>query len=398
MTSYLDLSKEELIALLQKKPLSDSDNDKLNAQSSNTELLKTVLDTIDEPIYIVDLKTDEIIFSNQKTVDLFGPVVGKKCWLALQKGRNKACSFCTNKYLLDEAGQPTGTRHSTHLNLWKEKWFQCCDQAMRWHDGRMVAVKTSIDISALKSMTSSLNKLLIENKKLTQDIVISTDNERRQLSQDIHDEIGQIGTAIKLNADFLAVQSEGRSSAEVAAINEIITLSEQFLNAAKDISIRLNPRSIIMNFSINEVLQGLFDDWSARNSNITGQISFNTKIDASLPVGLKETLYRTMQEALTNITRHAAATRVNIVFSIFQKQPTKSELKTNSPSYTTGRNFIIDLTISDDGQGFPQLIDNRCLGLRYMDERVKALSGSLSRESSATGGAQIHIQLPYLLE
>jgi signal transduction histidine kinase len=396
MTSYSNLSKKELIGLLEKNTLTALNNETQSDKSSDNTLLKNVLDTIDEPIYIVDLMTEEIIFANKKIVELFGSVVGKKCWKVLQKGQSKVCNFCTNKHLLNDKNQPTGIRHSTYLNEMKKKWFQCRDQAMRWNDGRLVAVKTSVDVTALKNTTLSLSQLLEENKKLTQDIVIATDNERRQLSQDLHDEIGQIGTAIKLNADFLVTKINGVLASENEIINDIILLSEQLLNTVRNISTRLNPRSIILDSTVNEMLQSLFSDWIKRNRNVTGQIIFNAEVDFDLPLGIKETLYRVIQEALTNITRHSEATEVKATLSIYKKEQQESTLITQKIVNTLGGGYIVDLIIFDNGCGFPKTLNSRCLGLKYMNERVRSLGGSLFREKSPTGGAQIHVQLPFI--
>ena len=144
------------------------------------------------------------------------------------------------------------------------------------------------------------------------------------------------------------------------------------------------------------MLQDLFSDWNKRNRNVIGQITLNAKVDSDLPLDIKEMLYRVTQEALTNITRHSGATEVQAAFSIYKMEQQDNKLITKEFINNKGSGFIVDLVISDNGCGFPKTFNNRCLGLKYMNERVRSLGGSLYRGDSSAGGAQIHVQLPYV--
>jgi len=93
-------------------------------------LAHEILDTVDEAIYIVDLVTYEVIFSNRVHKELFGETVGKPCWEKLQIGQTGPCGFCTNSHLLDEKNEPTGVHRSLYKNTLTNCWYQCCDQAM----------------------------------------------------------------------------------------------------------------------------------------------------------------------------------------------------------------------------------------------------------------------------
>lgn len=400
MSSYSSLLKKELINLLEAR-------DRLvHAQEKNLcyknverlDLLQLVFDTIDEPIYIVDLETDKIIFANKKIEALFGPVIGEYCWERLQKGQSGPCSFCTNPKLIDKEGQPTGVHRSIYQNSFINRWFQCSDQATVWYDGRMVAIKTSVDVSVLKETALSMNRLLEQNMSLAQKIVSSIDNERRQLSQDLHDEIGQIGTAIKLNADFLLIEAKDAhfTDDQLRAVKDIVKLSEQFLATTRDISTHLNPRSMISHLTVQEMLQGLFDQWLSRNRSIKGSITFDFDLNMDLEISLKEALYRVMQEALTNISRHSRATQVSLLLSISRVRAKESEGSSGETDKNLLKENVIELTIGDNGVGFPDEINDCCLGLVYMYGRVTSLGGQLQKGVSPLGGAQIKVQLPTL--
>lgn len=402
MNSYGRLSKKELIKILESRDSALARRETTNVRQSpdfctdnespaHPSLLKTVLNTIDEPIYIVDLESDRIIFANKKVDALYGPLLGEYCWNKLQEKQSGICEICTNHYLLDKKGHPTGVHQSMCQSTLTEKWFQCSDQAFEWEDGRMVAIKTAVDVSALKEATLSMHKLLEQNKNLTKNIVLSIDNERRCLSNDLHDEIGQLGTGIRLNADFLRLQETGD---KLAAADDIIRLSQQLLNTVRNISYRLNPRSLILNLTVYEMLQRLFGEWAKRNRNIDSNIDFDFDLNLDLNIALKEMLYRVMQEALTNVSRHAKATQVSVVCSVSKKDSKKSKSTPNNKEDIQPSTHFIDLTITDNGVGFPKKQNGACLGSIYMEERVNSLSGQLNKGMAPDGGAQIHVVVP----
>jgi len=359
-------------------------------------LLQLVFDTIDEAIYMVDLESNKIIFGNKKVETLFGPAIGNYCWETLQKGQSGPCSFCTNPYLLDKNGQPTGVHQSTYQNGATEQWLQCSDQAFVWNDGRMVAIKTSVDVSKLKESALSMSLLLEQNKNLAQKIVSSIDDERLLLSQDLHDEIGQIGTAIKLNADFLLVEAESLDCSEeqLNAVKDIINLSEKFLTATQNISTHLNPRSMILHLTVREVLHSLFAEWLNRNRKTKATIVFDFNFSLNMDISSKEVLYRVLQEALTNISRHSKANEVSVVCSISTTRTKELEDSSDETNENLTKENIFVLTIGDNGVGFTSDFNDSCLGLVYMRSRVTSLGGQLQKGISPLGGAQIKVQLP----
>ena len=75
-------------------------------RASHGQLVAT-LDTLDAIVYVADMETHKTLFVNQYALNIFGNVVGKTCWQALQAGQSGPCAFCTNPRLLDAAGEPT---------------------------------------------------------------------------------------------------------------------------------------------------------------------------------------------------------------------------------------------------------------------------------------------------
>ena len=355
------------------------------------DLLRTVLDTIDEPIYIVEIATSIIMLANKKTKQLFGSVEGKCCWEKLQKQQPTVCNFCTNPSLLNEHLLPNGVHKNIYKNKLVNTWYQCNDQALEWIDGTMVAIKTAVDIGQLIDLTEELDSLLTKNKIAKQEFVSLIEKERRQLSHDLHDEMGQIATAIKLNAGYLSGDHDTKSDQHHAAITDIEELSASMLGIIRNVSNRLNPRNFIGVLSIPDMLQALFYDWTSRNIQLKGNIYFEGRYDVDVNIDLKQTLYRICQEALTNITKHAKATQVDVNYRIYRKDTTNL-VKFHEPPHT----HIIELDIQDNGVGFNKQINEPSLGLKFMSERIQLHNGLLlTGFSDKLNGAKLLVQFPY---
>jgi len=395
MTIYSKLSKSELITIIEgyekahrEYPIEIKDT---SPRKFAIELLQTVLDTIDEPIYIVEIATSIIILANKKTRQLFGSVEGERCWEKLQKQQSTICHFCTNPSLLNEHKRANGVHKSTYKNNLIGTWYQCNDQALEWIDGTMVAIKTSVDVGQLKSLTEELNTLLNKNKTAKQEFVSLIEKERRQLSHDLHDEMGQIATAINLNAGYLSGDHDTQSDQHHAAITDIEELSASMLGIIRNVSNRLNPRNFNGVLSIPNILQALFDDWVSRNIQLKGRITFEGRSDIDVDIDLKQTLYRICQEALTNITKHAKATQVDISYRIYKKD-TANLIAFNGSLHT----HIIELDIQDNGVGFNKQTNEPGLGLKYMSERIQLHNGLLLTDfSDKLNGAKLLVQFPY---
>jgi len=402
MNNYSELSKKELVSLVEEyeanhtRLITANVGSSMRSEAFALNLLQLVLDTFDEMVYIVDLTSSIIILANKKTEELFGSVVGVRCWEKLQKGRTGVCDFCTNPKLLNSYKQPIGVCKTTLRSNVTNSWYQCSDQAFEWLDGSMVAIKTAVDVSELKDTTAKLDQQLKKNKLAMQEIVLLVEKERRQLSHDLHDEMGQIATAINLNAGYLKNSQSIESSLHLAAIEDIEQLATGMLYTIRGASNRLNPRTYIQLLTVPDMLQGLFDEWSSRNPKVHGEIYFKVANTFDLNIELKETLYRLCQEALTNISKHANASRVEITYRLSEKLEVGGVGVMDDKFLNIDYNHLVELEILDNGIGFLEQYNKDSLGLKYMSERVQLHDGILYVEACAMlGGVKILAQFPY---
>ncbi len=118
----------------------------------------TVLDSIEAIIYVADMKTHEILFMNKNMIETFGgDFTGKRCWEVL-KGESGPCQNCTNRFLIDDNGQPAGVFAWQGENPVSGKWYMNRDRAIEWIDGRMVRLQIAIDVTDYKKMEDALRK------------------------------------------------------------------------------------------------------------------------------------------------------------------------------------------------------------------------------------------------
>lgn len=202
------------------------------------------------------------------------------------------------------------------------------------------------------------------------------ENERKRLSRELHDEIGQTLTALRIEISRAqAAWKTGLPETE-ERLQEAHLLAEKTVKTVRDISVLLRP-SLLDDLGLGPALQWQAEDFS-RRSGI--RCSFSEEgIRDDLNDEHKTCVYRVVQEALNNCEKHAGATYVRLAIS------------------QTGQNLTVQM--EDNGRGFQ--IDksgtpagSKGLGLLGMRERVSALGGLLKLESAKDQGTRLFVSLP----
>ncbi len=200
-------------------------------------------------------------------------------------------------------------------------------------------------------------------------VVAAQEVERRRLARELHDGTGQALTSILLglNAVEHADSLEGVHRS-VAPLRDLVVAT---LQDVRRLAVELRPKALD-DFGLGPALRRLGE--SVRETNGL-EVQVEERLGAArFPAELETAVYRIVQEALSNVLRHAAAERVSIV--------------------ATRRERSISLVIEDDGQGFDTAAGADGMGLAGMRERVNLLDGQLSLESSAGEGTTIVVDLP----
>ncbi len=202
-----------------------------------------------------------------------------------------------------------------------------------------------------------------------QRILGGQEQERRRLSRELHDETGQALTSILLGLKSLGeARDTDRFAAALADLRELVTVT---LQDVRRLAVELRPKALD-DFGLAPALDRLI-------SNFEEQTGIDTQLEARLPEDrlpseVETVLYRVVQEALTNIVKHAQAQHVSVVL---QTRPGK-----------------VTAVIEDDGRGFlANEEEGDGLGLIGMRERAGLVDGRLEIESS-TSGTTIVVEVP----
>ena len=214
-----------------------------------------------------------------------------------------------------------------------------------------------------------------ELERLSARLVDAQEEERRTLARELHDEVGQALTAIKMDVGVAARSAVIEPRAR-AALEEARAIAETTLHSVRDLSQLLHP-SMLDDFGLPEALASYLRSFSKR-TGIRAQF-VHDGLDRRLPADVEVCIYRIVQEALTNVARHSGALSCSV------------NLRRGNDAVT--------LIIEDTGRGIAGDADRlgaarRGLGLIGMRERAQALAGRFVIENRREGGARITVLLP----
>ena len=246
--------------------------------------------------------------------------------------------------------------------------------SLSWFGWRRVC-EARVELAHRAALEKQLAETLTENRRLSLSHVQVQEDERKQLARELHDEMGQHLNAIKIDAVSIRDWSVGKSEDIYGAVLSIIEVTNHVQNTLRDMLRRLRPAGLD-ELGLTAALEHLLAQWQVRNPQTRATLEVD-EADAAID-GLKEnesmTCYRLVQEALTNVARHAQARNVVIRFARQGDQ--------------------LALNVSDDGAGAPHIANTKGLGLVGMRERVEALGGGIAIESAAGEGFRIRAVIP----
>lgn len=130
-----------------------------------SESFLQVLDGLDALVYVIDMKTYEIVFINKYGQNIWGDINGTICWQTIQRGQAGPCEFCTNSKIVGPDGKPAEGIVWEFKNTVTERWFDCRDRAIYWPDGRIVRMEIATDITERKKNEQLLKQTLEKLRK-----------------------------------------------------------------------------------------------------------------------------------------------------------------------------------------------------------------------------------------
>jgi two-component system sensor histidine kinase UhpB len=222
-------------------------------------------------------------------------------------------------------------------------------------------------------LAQALENLSADNRELIQKLIDVQDDERRTIAHELHDEIGPHLFALRANATVLQANLRQQGAEKQATLAGALCAQVEALQGQNKRILRKLWPAALEDLGLTEALRILVQGFEATQPKVAIAMSLPDNLDACGPRE-KLALYRLAQEALTNVFRHARATRVDI--DLAYDRPTE-----------------IHARISDDGIGIAEGAQPG-LGLTGMRERVRSLGGRFAFANSPGGGALIQAFIP----
>lgn len=237
-------------------------------------------------------------------------------------------------------------------------------------------VGAMVDITTIKQAEAEVIESQKALRKLTTHLQTVREEERADIAREIHDELGQQLTALKMDVNWLNKKMNEADEEALLRIKQILAAIDETVKTVRKIASELRP-GILDDLGLVAALE-----WqSAEFEKRTGiKVNFATNIpDVKCDRKQCTAMFRLFQESLTNVARHAQATLVQAKLLVQNNQ--------------------VEMTISDNGKGFSldEANERSTLGLMGMKERVLALQGSFIIDTQIGKGTTIAVKIPLLV-
>lgn len=327
-----------------------------------SEYLETILESLDVYIRVVNPKC-AVEYENLPLKKRFGDGVGKPCYLIWQKDR--PCDICTSERAIEMNRVQRKEEISPGGQI-----YSLTSVPLKTRDDRWVAVEMIYDITRLKRSE-------YEIRYLASRILSVQEDERKRISRELHDETGQALTAIKINLKMIESNftKDGHDAKKIIAdTKKILT---QIMKDIQRLSYDLRP-PMIDDLGMIPALQSYAGRFAERTGiNVVVKPALVTQ---RFPQEVEISLYRIIQEALTNVVKHSKAK--NVIIELLEE----------------GTALIVK--VEDDGCGFDVdevwkgRLNKGALGLIGIRERATSLRGNLEINTAHGKGTKLIISLP----
>ncbi|MBI3363585.1 MAG: PAS domain S-box protein [Ignavibacteriae bacterium] len=351
------------------------------AVHKSEERYRRIVETANEGIWLID-KDSRTSFVNARMAVMLGYTVTEMMGKSLFD-------------FMDEEGQTISARNverrkqgiaEQHDFKFKRKdgmdlWATLATNPVLDEHGEYAGALAMVaDITARKHAEEKLQLSYGQLRLLTTHLETIREEERKAIAREIHDELGQILTAVKMDLTILSRAADEGTLAEVRAklrndIRDDIALVDKSIKSVRRIASELRPE-VLDELGIKSAIEWQANEFQTRTSIPCECVANFDEIEMSPEVSIA--LYRIVQEALTNVTRHADATVVNI------------DLR-KAPDFLT-------ITIRDNGKGYSLrgTAKKKSLGLIGMRERSILLGGEFTIEGQRGKGTTVTVRVPLM--
>ncbi len=326
------------------------------------------------PIAIWICEDDVLTYVNRAAVRLFEAasaeaLIGQRVWTLLDDDSHALLRQEIERTL---GGQTVGAIVGGRLTRasGEQRAIEIALAALPDHGHRTVQMVVS-DVTDRQREAADLLRSRRDLRELSASVVEAREEERRRIARELHDELGQRLTALKIDLATLAAQAElSEREPRVAAMQAML---DDTLASVRRIASDLRP------LMLDDLGLTAAIEWLARDASRRTGIAVHTRLPLAEPAvdqRVATALYRMVQEALTNVARHAQAKSVEVILQVQQQQ--------------------LVLTVADDGVGLPEQALQRAgsFGLMGLRERAHMLGGTIDVGRRPRGGTRLTMRLP----
>jgi PAS domain S-box-containing protein len=316
---------------------------------------------------IFEWKASEALGKNIDDSDF--PIVYKKDIQAVNKIVEQLTKGLVNRNIsLNRSNTKNG-------NVIYCEWY---NSALRDKQGNLITILSLVhNVTERKKAEETLQQSYEEIRRLTEHLQNIREEERKTIAREIHDELGQQLTVLKMDASWLNKKLASADNGVKEKLKSLLHLLDGTVKSVRRISYELRP-SLLDDLGLTSAIEWHLKEFENR-SGIQTKFSADEP-DLLLPDELKTGLFRIFQESLTNIARHAAAKKVEVCLQ--------------------RKNGNILLSIKDNGRGFDKekISNKRTLGILGMEERSSMMGGNCHISSKPGEGTIVTVSVPFELQ
>jgi len=349
-----------------------------NALKESEDQYRQLVENISEGIVMQD-KKGVITYANTRFLNMIGytedEVIGKPITRFLGGGILK-------RRELQDAAKEDEIRKAAEVS-WKrkdgERVFTILSPKNIYNDKEQLKGRVSVltDITDRRQAEKELHRSRELLRKLSQHLQSVREKESKRIAREIHDELGQQLTALKMDLSWISnkVDPEDKDAEKfLRKINAMSNLVDKTIQSVQKISAELRP-GLLDDLGLVPALEWLAQEFESQ-TNVPCRLQLHCEM-VNIDPDCSTAIFRISQEALTNVSRHAKASRV--VISLKEE------------------NNALVLKINDDGKGIKpdEVFAPSSLGLMGMRERIRPFGGELNIVGSQKKGTTLTVTLPF---
>jgi len=308
----------------------------------------------------------EVQFMNEAAMETFGKGQSKTCWSVL--GKLARCADCPVKH-----PRHMHSKASHFVNTVGSRHYEAAVAPLRNPDGSLSVVEVLRDVTQRKLADEELISSREELRSLSAHLQAAREEERTEIAREIHDELGQALTALKMDMFWLSTRLPVEQEALLEKTKSMSGLIDVTSRTVRRLASELRP-GLLDDLGLVAAIEWQVGEFQSRTTIKCG-LTFEPE-DLVLDRDRSTTVFRILQEALTNVGRHAEATRVKV--SLKQKDT------------------MLVLRVKDNGKGVApeQVSHHSSFGLIGIRERARACGGDVRISGAPDKGTTLVAKIP----